>query len=181
MKPKLRTSWVLLLFISLNAFSQATDPIEKTPDFLCKQATLGLSGAYSDSPFLNFGCAVTNRIRFEGFLEVTGQKNASNYLDINYRINHVFNRNLHAYVGLSMLNVPSREDGEKINKLGVNVKLTQPLTNRIALFASCHLSGPDKRASYSELVNVNLGIGYYFDEIPYLFADDVLEILLLSI
>ena len=159
---------ICLLFLSAKGYSQDSIPYNVNNEIWRQRINLGLSAGYPQVPFVNLGMKFHDKIYIEFFFEMNETYEYSSFFDIGCQSNHLFNKNLKGQVGLSLLQVPNKEENDKINKLGINLRLTKPLTSRFGLFISGHVGLPDDRTTYDNLANVNVGIEFYFKQVPFL-------------
>jgi hypothetical protein len=167
---KLMKYLIIFFFaICINGYSQDSLEVKKT-EIWNQRFVIGASVGYPQIPFINIGMKFQDKIYFEMFMELEGEINSySMFIDAGYQANNLFDKNISGQIGLSLLQVPNTNEDNKFNTVGLNMKLTQPITKYFALFLGCHIGLPDKRTTYDNLININLGIEFHLKRIPFLF------------
>ncbi len=153
--------------IKLKAQSADTSSINQF-EVWRQRINIGLSAGYPTIPFINLGMKFYDKVYLDVFIEPGETRKYSSFFSIGYQKNRILNKNLCSQIGLSLLQVQPKDDGKKINQFGMNIKLIKPFTSRLGFFLSSHIGYPDSRVNYEKLININIGVDFYFKNVPIL-------------
>jgi len=160
---------ISLLFISIRSFSQVSKDSLVNDQIWPLRVGVGFSLGYPEVPFLNIGAKIQDKYCIDFYIGVKTAKQSPAYFNLGYQLNNVLNKKVHIQFGPSLMVVKNESAEDVIATFGIHTKLTKIFIGRIGVFVSGHAGFPDKRTLYSNQLNANIGIEYYFKRVPILF------------
>lgn len=169
MRYKLLYLFLLFLAISGRSFCQRTDDsLHKNQTWPFRIAT-GVSIGYPEIPFINIGAKVQDKYCIDIYIGIRTEKKSPGYFNFGYQLTNFLNQKINLQAGPCIMIVKNSAADDLITTFGIHFKITKVFHNRIGVFVSGNAGLPDKRTTYSNQINGNIGIEYYFKRVPLLF------------
>ena len=165
---KIKCIILLLGFLFTKAAFGQSKSESKGLEIWPQRINLGLNYGIPNSPCVNIGFKLKDKYYWDFIVEMKKQEEYSAFMNLGYQINKLTSFKTQGQIGLSLMQIPNKLFTDKHTKLGINIKLIQPIARKFGAFISGNFGWPDNRIESKELYSINIGAEIYFRRIPFI-------------